>query len=175
MTCTSTILNRFLFVSAIGLGLPLAVGAEPPMAGGPPHCDSMHHAMPPHPGLPPGLGLSEAQEDKVFAILHAQGPLLREKMKQIDKARKELQALARSDRYDEARARALAEATARATSEIALLRAGSEHQIRELLTPAQRQMFDAGEVSPPHHGMGGPDGHRGRRGPPHRDQQPAKG
>jgi protein CpxP len=173
MTCTRTILKRFLIVSAIGLGLPPGAGAEPQMAGGPPHCDSMHQAMPPHPGLPPGLGLSEAQEDKVFAILHAQGPLMRDKMKQIDKARKELQTLARSDRYDETRARALAEAAARATSEMALLRAGSEHQIRELLTPEQRQKFDAAEAGPPHHGMGGHGGHGGP--PPHRDHRHPKG
>jgi Spy/CpxP family protein refolding chaperone len=89
-----------------------------------------------------GLSLTEAQRDKVFAILHAQAPLLREKFKVVRGAQEALLALTTSMQYDKARARSLADAGARALGEISVLRADAEHEIYLTLTDAQREQLD---------------------------------
>ena len=89
-----------------------------------------------------GLSLSEAQRDKVFAILHAQAPLLREKFKIARGAQEALLALTTSMQYDKARARSLADAGARALGELWLARADAEHEIYQALTDAQREQLE---------------------------------
>ena len=95
--------------------------------------------------MPPmlrGLSLTEAQRDKVFAILHAQAPLLREKYKVARGAQEALLALTTSMQYDQARARSLADAGARALGELSVLRANAEHEIYLALTDAQREQLE---------------------------------
>lgn len=104
--------------------------------------------------MPPylhGLRLDEAQRDKVFAVLHAQVPLLREQAKALHQAEAELRTLSWSAAFDEARARTLAAAGARAMAELTLLRARSDSQILALLTPEQRRLVEEGpgRTSPP--------------------------
>lgn len=92
--------------------------------------------------LPPfllGLDLSEAQQDQVFKILHAQAPEMRQHAKALHKAREELRRLVLSDQYDEGRARALADAAATAESSLSLLRARTDRELLALLTPEQRK------------------------------------
>lgn len=89
------------------------------------------------------LDLTEAQRDRVFDILHAQAPDMRRQAKSLHKARQELRDLALSDRYDEGRAKGLADAAAQAMAGMALLRARSDHAIFALLTPEQRQEMAA--------------------------------
>lgn len=93
------------------------------------------------PGSPPffhGLDLSEAQQDKVFAIVHAEAPYLREQSKAAAKAREALRALATADKYDDAKAAALAKDLATAEANIALQHVRTQQKLLAVLTPEQR-------------------------------------
>jgi Spy/CpxP family protein refolding chaperone len=90
-----------------------------------------------------GLGLSEAQRDKIFSIMHGQAPAMREKHKAIRQAREALKALVHGDTFDAGKARAAADALGKATSEMALLRAQSHAQVHAVLTPEQRKKAEA--------------------------------
>lgn len=137
-------------------------------AGGPPPMPPQPPAMDRPPGLPPGppflrgLDLTDAQQDKVFAVLHSQMPAARERMRDVQQARRQLDELTRSERFDDARARALADTIAHATADLDLLRARSEAQIWQVLTAEQR--LRASEAPPPPHGGPGPHA-RDPRGP----------
>ncbi len=171
---------------ALALALPLGAGAapapdtrpEPDMGRGPGMChepNMCHESNPrrepmgppfghggPGGGLPPfmrGIDLTEAQQDKVFALLHAQAPLMREQHKSIAKAHAALHALAASGAFDDAKAGALAQSVGQAMAALTLQQAKSEQQLLALLTPAQRQQVEQSERDGP------------RRGP-HRDAPP---
>lgn len=149
---------------AAALALPLFAraddGAPPPM---PPHGDDMppfdgprggphEGGRPPafgpgmDDGAPPflrGLELSEAQQDKVFAILHAEVPYLRDQSKAAEKSHAALRAMSEGGAYDDARAAAAAQAGAQAMANIMLQHLRTEQKILALLTPEQRkQMAD---------------------------------
>lgn len=103
-------------------------------------------------GLPPflrGIALSEAQQDKVFAATYAQAPLLREQQKIAFKADEQLQALAASSAYDDAKASALANTAAQAMAQIRLLQARLEQQLLAVLTPEQRKQAEQQRDSRP--------------------------
>ncbi|MFZ5512272.1 MAG: Spy/CpxP family protein refolding chaperone, partial [Pseudomonadota bacterium] len=91
---------------------------------------------------PRGLDLTEAQRDKIFQLTHAQTPAMRDKGKEIHKARAELRKLAFSAEYDEARVRALSETAAAAMAEMAQMRARLGHEIYQILTPEQRKTLE---------------------------------
>jgi len=97
-----------------------------------------------------GLNLSEAQRDQVFQIFHDQAPAFHEQMKQVRQAREQLMSLARSDGYDEARARQAADGLGKAESAMALLRVQTMRRVRDILTPEQRAKAD--EMMQRHHG-----------------------
>ena len=115
-----------------GIGVPHAgFGPEhghPPMDAG---------AFGPRPPLLHGVELSEAQQDKVFAILHAEAPYLREQGKAAAKAGEALRAMGRADQYDDAKAGALAKEAATAMANIALQRVRTEQKWLAILTPEQ--------------------------------------
>jgi protein CpxP len=96
--------------------------------------------------LPPyltSLTLTEEQQDKVFGILYAAAPAIREQTKALRKAREALGELTTTAQYQETRAKALADTSAKADSQLALLRARAERDIYLLLTPEQRmRMLD---------------------------------
>ena len=151
---------------ASGLALAFAAAAQTPPGGPAPQAAPMlaHFAPPPGgpmaDGVPPflrGIELTEAQRDKIFALTHAQAPALREQFKTLDKARRELHALA-FGAYDETKARALADAVGRAHAELTFARARTDAQILQLLTPAQRKQLDEHPAGHPGHDRGeGPD------------------
>jgi len=85
-----------------------------------------------------GLTLSEEQQDKIFAILHAAAPANRDHMKKARKAREALRDLAQSSAYTSEKAAALAQAESAAEAELSLLRARTDHDIFMVLTPEQR-------------------------------------
>jgi len=164
-------LQRLLVAMGLVLAFPLAAHAQPvpddfdgllwspmlalgPGPGGPlppgrggdapwsPHgFGGSEGTMPLLPSLS-GLSLTEGQRDKVFAVLHAQAPLLREKAKIARRAQDELRALTLSPQYDKAKAQSLADAGARALGELALVRADGEHQIYMALTDEQREQLE---------------------------------
>jgi periplasmic protein CpxP/Spy len=162
-------LRRLLLVAGTALAVPLSAHGQPvpddfegvfwgPMvARGPGPAGPMpqghgeappwsrHGFAEPEEPVPPmlrGLSLTEAQRDKVFAILHAQAPLLREKFKVARGAEEALLALTTSMQYDKAKARSLADAGARALGEVSVLRADAEHEIYLVLTDAQREQLE---------------------------------
>ena len=109
--------------------------------------------------LPPfvkALHLSEAQQDKVFAIMHAQAPQAREQAKTVRKAHQAVHELVTSAKYDEAKAKALTDALGKAMSDMALLHVRTMHQVYEVLTSEQREAF--ARHAQHHERAGGGDG-----------------
>jgi Spy/CpxP family protein refolding chaperone len=105
-----------------------------------------------HPGPPdvlPELDLSEAQQDQVFRMFHEQAPATRERMKAARRAREELVKLSAAPSFDRERARALADAEAKAVADLSLMRAESMSRIRAILTPEQRARLDERRARPP--------------------------
>lgn len=101
--------------------------------------------------FPPGVGLSEAQQDRVFAIMHAQAPQRREFEKSVRAAHEALRELVRSGQFDDAKASAQAQALGKATAAGALLRARTGAQLMALLTPAQREQVRMARAARPAH------------------------
>lgn len=147
------------------LALPLAVHAEggaedaprPPEAGsrghdgpgpGPQFGPGRDLGGPGHGGRlgePPflrGLDLTESQQDKVFAILHAEAPYLREQGKALDNARQALRALGNAGAYDDAKAAAQAQAMAKAVASLELQRVRTSQKLMAVLTAEQRKQLD---------------------------------
>jgi Spy/CpxP family protein refolding chaperone len=96
-----------------------------------------HEADRPPPFLM-GLSLSDEQQDKVFAIVHAAAPALRDQSKAARKARDALRESVQSAQFTEANATQLAQAQGKAEAQLALLRTRMEHEIYSLLTTEQR-------------------------------------
>jgi len=84
------------------------------------------------------LNLTDEQQDKVFAIMHAAAPALRDQSKAVRKARDALHELSQSSQFNEAAAAALAQTQGSAESRLALLRTHLEHQVYSILTADQR-------------------------------------
>lgn len=122
-----------------------AIAGDEPWRGGPP-LGAPHRAgamLGPGPdGEPPfmrGLDLTDAQEDKVFAILHAQAPYLREQGKAHEKAERALDDMHDAGKFDDAAAVKLAQASAQAIANITLQHLRTEQKLLAVLTPEQRQ------------------------------------
>jgi Spy/CpxP family protein refolding chaperone len=108
------------------------------------------------------LKLSEAQQDKLFAIRHAQAPQRREHEKAIRKARESLRELGHADRFDDAKASAAARDLGQAVAAQALLQARTEAQTLAVLTPEQREQLRQRRIRG-RDGAGSPDGQQERR------------
>jgi protein CpxP len=103
-----------------------------------------------------GLHLSEDQDDKVFGILHAAAPEMRERAKAARKARDALREMGQSAQYDAGKTASLAQALGAAENQLALLRARADHEIYLLLTPDQRTRIAEGAHDDRFHGPEGP-------------------
>lgn len=134
-------------IAAIAASSLLATSASaqagPPGAG--PGLNAPGGAGPAPGGLPylDGLDLSEAQQDQVFAILHAQAPRRRALDQAGRAARRALRALAGQARFDEAAAAAAAQALGQAIADGEMLRLATGAQLMAVLTPQQRAQLDA--------------------------------
>ncbi len=96
-------------------------------------------------GLPPflrGIELTEAQQDRIFAIVHGQIPYLREQGKARDKADRALFELHHAAKYDDAAAVRLAQAAAQADANITLSHLRTEQKVLGVLTAGQRKSLD---------------------------------
>ncbi|MCB5187168.1 Spy/CpxP family protein refolding chaperone [Methylobacillus caricis] len=105
----------------------------------PPYIDG-HQNNPGFPGLPPhfsSVDLTEAQQDKIFDILHAQAPAVRNNFKQQHKLREALVKLGDAADFDQKKARILADQLGKLIADSILNRAGTEASIKALLTPDQ--------------------------------------
>ncbi|MRV74722.1 periplasmic heavy metal sensor [Duganella sp. FT92W] len=106
-------------------------------------------------GPPPflhGLNLTEAQQDKVFTILHGQAPYMREQDKALRKAHEALHALASSAQYDDARAASLSQAAAQAMTNLELARVRTDQKLLAVLTAEQRKQVEQRMAAMPQHG-----------------------
>jgi Spy/CpxP family protein refolding chaperone len=92
------------------------------------------------PGLPflRGIDLSEAQQDRLFVILHAEAPQMREQDKAERKAHEALRAMFEAGDFNEAKASAQTKALGQAIAARELLRVRTAGQVMALLTPEQR-------------------------------------
>lgn len=91
-------------------------------------------------GPPPPRGpqLTEAQQDKLFALHHAAEPAQREREKAMRHAHEALREMADSGKFDDAKAAALAQTIGQAAAADALDHAREQAQFLALLTPEQR-------------------------------------
>lgn len=149
MTRSQKIIASLLLAGGIAVTVPFAVQARPGGPGGDWGGPGMmqgergmfgggHHMH----RLLRGLDLTEAQRDQVFSLLHAEAPAMREKAKELRKLRMELQTLALSDTYDEAKAKSLADAGARVMADMAQQAARTGNKVYQLLTPEQRKALE---------------------------------
>jgi len=161
-----------------GYGTGSASGASPMagerMGGGGRMHSGMHGGgMMSERGWLQGLGLSETQRDKVFEIMHAQAPRMREQGKAMRAARAELAALSTAPSLDTAQLKAASDRLARAVADMSESRVRTRNQIFQLLTPEQRKQVETRAAHRQHHGAHGGgmrhDGHP--RGP---SQQPGQ-
>lgn len=96
-----------------------------------------------------GLRLSEAQQDKAFAILHAQAPYLREQAKAHEKAMRALHEMRLAEKYDDGAAAKLAQASAQAMANMQLQRVRTDQKLLSLLTPEQRKQIEERKAARP--------------------------
>ncbi|HEY1152173.1 MAG TPA: Spy/CpxP family protein refolding chaperone [Pseudoduganella sp.] len=89
-----------------------------------------------------GIELSEAQEDKIFTILHGQAPYLREQHKAEEKAMRGLHELRDAAKFDDGAASRLAQAAAQARANIVLAEIRIHQKVLAVLTPEQRKALD---------------------------------
>lgn len=141
-------MQRFLGAIAVAVAIPMTATAFQGAAGDG-ECSMENRRGPrgslkggemPMPHLQ-GLKLSEAQRDKLFDIMHAQAPVMREKMKALHKAEEELRALATASDFSDAKAISLSDAATRAQADMTLLRVRTERQVFEMLTAEQRKLM----------------------------------
>jgi len=102
-----------------------------------------------HGGHHGGLRLSEAQQDKLFAIRHAAAPQHRQQEKAVRHAHEALRALGDAAQFDEARANAAARELGQAIAAQALLQARVHAQVLAVLTPEQREQMRKRRPQPP--------------------------
>jgi Spy/CpxP family protein refolding chaperone len=87
------------------------------------------------------LKLSEAQQDKLFAIEHAAAPQRRQQEKAIRHAHEALRALRDAAQFDEAKASAASRDLGQAIAAETLLEARLHAQVLAVLTPEQREQL----------------------------------
>lgn len=87
------------------------------------------------------LQLSEAQQDKLFAVMHAAAPQRREQDKAERKAREALREMGQSGSFDETRASNLARNLGQAIAAGVVLQARTQAQVLAVLTPEQREQL----------------------------------
>lgn len=111
------------------------------------HCtkghNGKHHQAGPHafgqPHFLRGIALTSEQEDKIFALNHAEVPKVREQMKQRQALHEELREVSQAPQFDESKAKSIADKLANLEKEGVLNRARTENKVLAVLTPEQRE------------------------------------
>ena len=118
-----------------------------PEYGGPPFGQLHERDGEPGPfGTPPflrGLNLSDAQNERIFTILHGQAPRRRALDLAERRADDALRAVARAPEFDGTAASAAAQALGQAIADQELLRLQTRAMLKAVLTPEQRAQLDA--------------------------------
>ena len=133
-----------------------------------------HHQAGPHafgqPHFLRGIALTSEQEDKIFALNHAEVPKVREQMKQRHALHEELRELSQAPQFDESKAKSIADKLANLEKEGVLNRARTENKVLAVLTPEQREQAlknkaQFGKHRGERHGEHQPTGFRGHPQP----------
>ena len=132
--------RSFLVASGLALGVAGTVAVAQPVDSAGYH--KVHRGEHGPQRMMRRLDLSDAQRDQVSRIFQEQAPAIREQMKVARDASRELRQSAVSGNFDRARARQLADAQAKALSEVALMRADGMSRVVAILTPEQRQKLE---------------------------------
>jgi Spy/CpxP family protein refolding chaperone len=85
------------------------------------------------------LNLTQAQQDQIFKIRHDQAQAFYDQRKALRAAAKSLHEITTANSFNQDQAKQAAGALGQAESQLALLRAQTQAQIRAVLTPEQRQ------------------------------------
>ena len=117
--------------------------------GGPGFGHEGGHEFGPEFGHHGGLRLTEAQQDKLFAIRHAAAPQHRQQEKAVRRAHEALRALGDAAQFDEAKANAASRELGQAIAAQALLQARVHAQVLAVLTPEQREQMRKRRPQPP--------------------------
>lgn len=99
-------------------------------------------------GMPPhlrGLKLSAEQEDKIFAMFHAEMPKIHEAMKARQNLYTELRFLGKAEPYNESQVRALAEKLAALERDFVINKTRMDNKVYGLLSPEQRAQLEKNE------------------------------
>lgn len=157
-----TLIAPILLAASLAAASLATAQQSPPPPLPPPHGEHGMHgpdadADGPGRGMPPrgGPQLTEAQQDKLFALHHAAEPARRERDKAMRHAHEALREMADSGKFDEAKAVSLAQIIGQAAAAEALDRARDQAQFLALLTPEQRAgMQKQRERHGPQHSQG---------------------
>lgn len=129
-----------------GPGMSVPDGHGPAPEGGPRFHGGRDSG---HPGHLGGLRLSEAQQDKLFAIEHAAAPQRRQQQKAVRRAHEAMREVREAVQFDEARAGAAARELGQAIAAEALLEARLHAQTMAVLSPEQREQLRQRRPQPP--------------------------
>jgi len=112
-----------------------------------------------------GLDLSEAQRDRIFEIMHAQAPRMREQRKAMQAARKELGQLSTAATLDANQVQAASTKVAQAMASMIENQVRTRNAIFQQLTPEQQKTVQARMTAMQERGRGGDHGmgHKGHR------------
>ena len=180
-------LKRILATGFITLAIPLALQAEPlAQAAGTDNQASGKHMNGRHGpacdghrggakdgardgkfthGIPPylrGVDLTEAQRDKLFNLMYAQMPTMREQGKLRHKTMQELRALSSAESFDDTKAQQLATQLASIEKDMVLARARNDAKVFAILTPEQRLRAQDARKAREERGHGEPVNFKGR-------------
>lgn len=142
-------ISRFMIASSIALGISLPVIAS--TAGS--HDGDCKNRLERHhetgefwmghfPPYLKNLNLTDEQRGKIKSLMHDQESAMHNKMQELRKAHMELRSLSMSADYDEAKVKMLSESSAKVMAEMAQMRAHTENQIYQLLSPEQRKQLE---------------------------------
>jgi protein CpxP len=141
--------HKYLVSAALITASLFAAGTA--MSGEGERCDSRHHGkIGAHGDMHHGfhqklkeLNLTSEQQARVKEIMDKQKPQREAHMKAMQESRQALREATRSDAYDSAKVREIANKQAALHANMTVLRTETMHQIYSLLTPEQKQKWDA--------------------------------
>ena len=109
--------------------------------GAPPPPGAAEHRMHKPPFLR-GVRLTDEQRAQIRQIREAQHDQVCQRIQTVHEAHKALRELTRAPQFDAVRAKEIADGSAQAMADLAVMRAETEHKILALLTPDQRRIVD---------------------------------
>lgn len=163
-------IKQLIAISALAITLPFATLSQAEPGKSCSRHDGKHgqhfkHGGAHMPHYLHALNLTQAQQDKIFAIKHEQAPVQYAQQKQQREAMQALRALSQADKFDDKKAEQLVDQLAKIEKEKVLSRLKTEAKINEVLTAEQREKArefkvhaqrscgkrnDAGENKPTH-------------------------